>query len=86
MLGTVNNLGILYQNQGKLSEAEKMFQRALQGNEKALDVDNSMAYVRALNTTWVKSLFECQGNLAKARIMYSKPIIGYENVARPNHE
>lgn len=61
MLSAVNNLGILYQNQCKLIEAEKMFQRALQGNENALSVDNSMTYVRALNTAWaVKSLFECK--------------------------
>jgi Tfp pilus assembly protein PilF len=33
--GTVNNLGLLYANQGKLDEAEKMYQRALQGKEKA---------------------------------------------------
>jgi lipopolysaccharide biosynthesis regulator YciM len=36
---TVNNLGILYVDQGKLNEAEKMYQkmyeRALQGHEKA---------------------------------------------------
>jgi tetratricopeptide (TPR) repeat protein len=31
----VNNLGNLYKNQGKLEEAEKMYQRALQGKEKA---------------------------------------------------
>jgi Tfp pilus assembly protein PilF len=30
-LQTVNNLGYLYSNQGKLAEAEKMYQRALQG-------------------------------------------------------
>jgi hypothetical protein len=33
-LGTVNNLGILCSNQGELAEAEKMFERALQGYEK----------------------------------------------------
>jgi len=30
-LDTVNNLGILYKNQGKLAEAEQMYNRALQG-------------------------------------------------------
>lgn len=33
---TVNNLGILYHNQGKLAEAEKMYTQALQGYEEAL--------------------------------------------------
>ena len=30
-LDTVNNLGILYAEQGKLAEAEKMYQRAVAG-------------------------------------------------------
>jgi tetratricopeptide (TPR) repeat protein len=34
-LDTVNNLGILYADQGKLAEAEEMYQRALKGKEKA---------------------------------------------------
>jgi hypothetical protein len=32
-LSIVNNLGILYQNQGKLGEAEQMYKRALKGYE-----------------------------------------------------
>ncbi|KAK5202327.1 hypothetical protein LTR41_011928 [Exophiala xenobiotica] len=39
-LDTVNNLGVLYANQGKLVEAEKMYIRALAGLEKALGVDH----------------------------------------------
>jgi tetratricopeptide (TPR) repeat protein len=35
-LDTVNNLGNLYANQGKLAEAEAMYQRALDGYEKTL--------------------------------------------------
>jgi tetratricopeptide (TPR) repeat protein len=34
-LDMVNNLGLLYADQGKLDEAEKMYQQALQGYEKA---------------------------------------------------
>ena len=30
-LDTVNNLGLLYKNQGKMAEAEKMYRRALDG-------------------------------------------------------
>ena len=40
-LGTVSNLGVLYTDQGKLDEAEKMYQRALQGNEKAWGPDHT---------------------------------------------
>jgi tetratricopeptide (TPR) repeat protein len=34
-LSTINNLGNLYADQGKLGEAEKMYRRALDGYEKA---------------------------------------------------
>ena len=34
-LGTVNNLAVLYEDQGKIDEAEKMYQRALKGKEEA---------------------------------------------------
>ena len=40
-LDTVNNLGILYRDQGKLAEAEQMYVRALAGNEKALGPDHT---------------------------------------------
>jgi hypothetical protein len=34
-LDTINNLEILYADQGKMVEAEQMYQRALQGCQKA---------------------------------------------------
>jgi hypothetical protein len=42
-LETVNNLGNLYAEQGKLAEAEQMFVRALAGKEKALGPDHTSA-------------------------------------------
>jgi len=38
-LNTINNLGVLYADQGKLAEAEEMYARALAGKEKALGPD-----------------------------------------------
>ena len=35
-LNTVNNLGLLYADQGRLTEAESMYQRALSGFQTAL--------------------------------------------------
>ena len=54
-LDTVNNLGNLYKNLGRLDEAEKMYLRALQGFEKAwgpehtstLDTVNNMGLLYA---------------------------------------
>jgi tetratricopeptide (TPR) repeat protein len=45
-LDTVNNLGNLYKNQGKLDEAEEMYMRALKGKEKTLGVE----YTSTLDT------------------------------------
>jgi tetratricopeptide (TPR) repeat protein len=39
-LTTVNNLGLLYSDQGRLNEAKEMYQRALTGYEKALGPDH----------------------------------------------
>jgi tetratricopeptide (TPR) repeat protein len=45
-LTTVNNLGSLYHDQGKLDEAEQMYMRVLAGSEKALGRD----HILTLNT------------------------------------
>jgi len=85
-LDTVYNLGILYMNQGKLAKAEKMYQRALQGYEKALGIEDTITYIPALNTTWcLSSLFELQADLGKARMMYSKALAGYKKVLEHHH-
>src|SRR4029077_8077671 len=39
-LGSMHSLGILYSDQGKLAEAETMWERALQGKEKTLGTDH----------------------------------------------
>lgn len=46
MLVTINNLGLLYADQGKLSEAEEMYLRALEGYEKVLSTE----HILTLNT------------------------------------
>lgn len=40
-LGTVNDFGHLYADQGKLTEAEKMYQGALDRYEKTWGLDNT---------------------------------------------
>jgi Tetratricopeptide repeat len=39
-LKAVRNLGLLYRDQGKLKDAEKMFQRAVLGRRKVLGLDH----------------------------------------------
>ena len=44
-LDTLNNLGILYRDQGKLEEAEQMYQQALTGYEKALAAEHTSTLI-----------------------------------------
>jgi hypothetical protein len=63
-----------------------MCERALEGYEKAIGTHNILTYIPALNTMWgLGSLSEYQSDLVKARIMYSKALIGYEKVVGPGH-
>jgi hypothetical protein len=63
-----------------------MFERVLQGYEKAFDTVNILSYTPALNTIWaVASLFRKQGNLPVARTMYLKARLGYEKVVGSGH-
>ena len=63
-----------------------MYQRALQGYEKVIGVENIMTYILALNTILNLGLFFAkENNLVKARIMYSKALAGYEKVFGLNH-
>jgi tetratricopeptide (TPR) repeat protein len=83
-LGTVNNLGLLYADQGKLNEAEKMYQRALQCYENVLGA-NFETYLPALNTTWnLASLCERQADLPQAKLMYAKALHGFTKVVGPD--
>lgn len=52
MLVALHNFGMLYADQGKLDEAEKMYQRALEGRGKALGPELAASYTPALNTAY----------------------------------
>jgi tetratricopeptide (TPR) repeat protein len=53
-LDTVNNLGNLYKNQGKMVEAEEMYMWALEGYEKAFGADHPKTSRTANNLCIVK--------------------------------
>ncbi|KAK5454944.1 hypothetical protein LTS15_005664 [Exophiala xenobiotica] len=70
-LDTVNNLGLLYADRGKLDEAEKMYQRALAGKEKSLGADHTST----LNTVNNLGILYCdQGKLNEAEKMYQRAL------------
>jgi tetratricopeptide (TPR) repeat protein len=82
VLGATNLLGRLYADQGKLSEAEKMYERALRGSEEALGPDHTST-LNIVNNLGL--LYTNQGKLAEAEQMYERALRGSEEALGPNH-
>ncbi|KAJ5904683.1 uncharacterized protein N7473_001599 [Penicillium subrubescens] len=80
--GAFHGLGDLYSNQGKLQEAEEMYQQALAGKEKALGSDH-MSTLNTVNN--LGSLYSDQGKLEEAEEMYQRALAGYEKVLGPDN-
>jgi len=82
VLDAVHLLGMLYVDQGKLAEAEKMYRRALQGYEKAL----GPKYTSTLDTVNnLGNLYKNQDKLAEAEKMYMRALQGKEETLGPKH-
>ena len=77
-----NDLGNLYRDQGKLAEAEQMYQRALQGTEKALGAEH-MSTLSTVNNLGI--LYRDQGKLAEAEQMYQRALQGIEKALGAEH-
>jgi len=72
-LDTVNKLGLLYKDQGKLKEAEAMYLRALQGKEDAFDTEAIARYKPGLNTMWsLGKLYRALEDFTQAEAMYTR--------------
>jgi len=82
LLDAIQLLGSLYWNQGKLGEAEQMYNRALQGTEKALG-PNHTSTLGTVNNLGI--LYRGQGKLDKAEQMYNRALQGSEKALGPNH-
>ncbi|KAH8193551.1 hypothetical protein TruAng_012283 [Truncatella angustata] len=74
-LSTVNNLGLLYKDQGKRVEAEDMYLRALRGFEKAWGPDHTSTLETVNN---LGLLYKDQGKRVEAEDMYLRALQGYE--------
>jgi tetratricopeptide (TPR) repeat protein len=82
MAWTYHRLGLLYAVQGKLAEAEQMYERALQGYEKAFGTE----YTSTLDTVNnLGNLYANQGKLAEAEQMYERALQGYEKAFGTEH-
>ncbi|KAK6609661.1 NB-ARC and TPR domain protein [Botrytis cinerea] len=77
-----HRLGRLYKDQDKLAEAEVMYLRALEGNEKALGPDHTST----LHTVdKLGNLYSDQGKLVEAEVMYRRALEGNEKALGPDH-
>ncbi|KAI9810451.1 MAG: hypothetical protein M1827_006227 [Pycnora praestabilis] len=77
-----DNLGNLYRDQGKLKEAEKMYQQALKGYEKALGVEHTSTLNTVNN---LGNLYTAQGKLKEAEEMYQQALKGKEKMLDVEH-
>ena len=82
MARTYFSLGYLYTNQGKLVEAEQMFQRALQGKEKAWGPEHTSTFDTVNN---LAILYADQGKLAEAEQMFQRALQGKKKAWGPEH-
>ena len=82
MLDIIHNLGNLFMDQGKLAEAEKIYEQTLQGTEQAL----GLSHISTLKNVSNLGLLYCkQDKLAEAENLYKRALLGIE-VPRPNHK
>ncbi|KAF6804850.1 NB-ARC and TPR domain protein [Colletotrichum musicola] len=79
---TYHCLGDLYSSQGRLKEAEAMYERALQGKEKALGPDHTST-LSTVNNLGI--LYKDQGRLKEAEAMYERALQGKEKALGPDH-
>ncbi|KAL4759686.1 uncharacterized protein BDW70DRAFT_161387 [Aspergillus foveolatus] len=82
VLRAFHGLGNLYANQGKLKEAEEMYQRALAGRERTLGPDHTLTLDTVNN---LGNLYSDQGKLKAAEEMYQRALAGREKALGPDH-
>ncbi|KAF8228720.1 hypothetical protein L208DRAFT_1100247, partial [Tricholoma matsutake] len=77
----LNNFSLLYANQGHLKDAERMYNCALSGYEKALGCDHTST-LNTVNNFGL--LYANQGHLEDAERMFNHALSGYEKALGPN--
>jgi tetratricopeptide (TPR) repeat protein len=81
LLDAMHGLGMLYVDQGKLDEAEQMYERALRGYEA-----RGPTYTSTLDSIHCLGiLYADQGKLGEAEQMFERALRGYEEALGPTH-
>jgi tetratricopeptide (TPR) repeat protein len=78
----MHRFGDTYTDQGKMKEAEEMYLRALQGNEKAWGPEHTSTLDTVNN---LGNLYKNQGKMKEAEEMYLRALQGYEKAWGPEH-
>ncbi|KAK4031668.1 hypothetical protein C8A01DRAFT_51327 [Parachaetomium inaequale] len=81
-IDAMHMLGDLYSDHGRLTEAESMYRRALEGSEKALGRDHTSTLDTVNN---LGNLYRDQGRLAEAESMYQRALEGSEKALGRDH-
>jgi CHAT domain-containing protein/tetratricopeptide (TPR) repeat protein len=79
---SVNNLAVLYEDQGRYAEAEPLYQRALAITEKALAPDHTDVGIQLSN---LAGLYRVQGRYAEAEPLYQRALAIIEKARGPDH-
>jgi Tfp pilus assembly protein PilF len=78
--GVLHSLGYLFADQGRLHEAEAMYDRALEGKKKAWGREHTSTLDTVNN---LGNLYKNQGRLQEAEAMYDRALRGYERIMGP---
>jgi tetratricopeptide (TPR) repeat protein len=82
VLDAIHLLGLLYADQGKLGDAEKMYERALRGKEETLGPSHTSTLSTVNN---LGLLYADQGKLSEAEQMYERALRGCEEALGSTH-
>jgi tetratricopeptide (TPR) repeat protein len=77
-----SQLASVFIDQGKLVEAEQMYQRALKGKEKALGLNHTSTLLTVGN---LGNLYKDQGKLVEAEQIYQRALQGFKKALGPDH-
>ncbi|KAJ5764668.1 hypothetical protein N7533_003349, partial [Penicillium manginii] len=81
--GGFHGLGNLYSDQGRLEEAETLYQRALAGKDKVLSTDHASTLCTVLK---LGDIYREQGKFQEAERLYQRALAGYEKTLGPDHK
>ena len=81
-LGSVNNLGVLYRSEGKLTDAEPLLKNALDGRRRVLGAEHPYTLISMKDLAMLK---QSEGNYAAADALFASALDARRRVLGPAH-